>query len=71
MFSFRTWKSWGVIKEDIDTIVISHDHWDYLGKVEATGPKNIAHNVYITGEMGDKIKEQAILNALSFHSIQR
>ena len=82
----------GVTKEDIDTIVISHDHWDHLGglthvlhpdvtvyvpnsfsrelkneieqradKMEATGPKNIAHDVYITGEMGGKIKEQAIL----------
>ncbi|MBE0523432.1 MAG: MBL fold metallo-hydrolase [Methanosarcinales archaeon] len=86
MYKFR------VMKEDIDTIVISHDHWDHLGglthilhpdvtlyvsnsfsrelkneieqragKVEATGPKNIAHDVYITGEMRGKIKEQAIL----------
>ncbi len=82
----------GVTKGDIDTIVISHDHWDHLGglthilhpdvtvyvpisfskelkneieqragKVEATGPKEIAPDVFTTGEMGDKIKEQALL----------
>ena len=82
----------GVTKEDIDTIVISHDHWDHLGglthilhpdvtvyvpnsfsrelmheieqragKVEATGPKEIAPDVFTTGEIGGKIKEQALL----------
>ena len=85
-------KRFGITKEDIDTIVISHEHWDHLGglthilhpdvtvyvpnsfskqlkdeikqragNVEATGLKNIVPDVYTTGEMGDKIKEQAIL----------
>lgn len=82
----------GVTKEDIDTIVISHDHWDHMGGlthilhpdvkvyvpnsfsrqlkneisqkadvIETTGLKIIAPDVYTTGEMGDKIKEQALL----------
>jgi 7,8-dihydropterin-6-yl-methyl-4-(beta-D-ribofuranosyl)aminobenzene 5'-phosphate synthase len=85
-------EKWGIIKEDIDTIVISHEHWDHMGglthilhpdvsvyvpnsfskelkteikqragKVEGTGPKKIAPDVFTTGEMGDKIKEQALL----------
>lgn len=82
----------GVTKEDIDTIVISHDHWDHMGGlthilhpdvkvyvphsfsrqlkneisqkadvIETSGLKTIAPGVYTTGEMGDKIKEQALL----------
>ena len=82
----------GVTKEDIDTIVISHDHWDHMGGlthilhpdvkvyvpnsfsrqlkneilekadvIEITGLEAIAPDVYTTGEMGDKIKEQALL----------
>jgi 7,8-dihydropterin-6-yl-methyl-4-(beta-D-ribofuranosyl)aminobenzene 5'-phosphate synthase len=82
----------GVTKEDIDTIVISHDHWDHMGGlthilhsnvkvyvpnsfsrqlkneisqkadvVGMTGLENIGPGVYTTGEMGDKIKEQALL----------
>ena len=82
----------GVTKEDIDTIVISHDHWDHMGGlthilhpdvkvyvpnsfsrqlkneisqkadvIEINGLENIAPDVYTTGELGDKIKEQALL----------
>jgi len=82
----------GVTKEDIDTIVISHDHWDHMGGlthilhpdvkvcvpnsfsrqlkneisqkadvVGTTGLQIIGPDVYTTGEMGDKIKEQALL----------
>lgn len=82
----------GITKEDIDIIVISHDHWDHMGGltyilhpdvkvyvpnsfssqlkheisqkadvIETTGLKSIATDVYTTREMGNKIKEQAIL----------
>lgn len=84
--------TFGVAKEEIDTIVISHDHWDHMGglthilhpdvivyvpnsfsgrlkneisqrtgMVETAGPENITPDVYTTGEMGKKIKEQALL----------
>jgi 7,8-dihydropterin-6-yl-methyl-4-(beta-D-ribofuranosyl)aminobenzene 5'-phosphate synthase len=82
----------GITKEDIDTIVISHDHWDHMGGlthilhldvkvyvpnsfsrqlkneisqkadvIETTGLQIIAPDVYTTGELGDKMKEQALL----------
>ena len=82
----------GITKEDIDTIVISHDHWDHMGGlthilhpdvkvyvpnsfsrqlkheisqkadvIETTGLQAITPDVYTTGEMGEKIKEQALL----------
>jgi 7,8-dihydropterin-6-yl-methyl-4-(beta-D-ribofuranosyl)aminobenzene 5'-phosphate synthase len=52
----------GIMKEEIDAIIISHAHWDHLaGIIEVTGAENIAPDVYTTGEMGGDIKEQAMV----------
>jgi len=83
----------GIRLEEIDKIVLSHQHWDhigginhllehinpdiYLGKsfslnlknelgkrsnlIEVSETTQIAENVWTTGELGDKIKEQSLI----------
>jgi len=85
-------KKAGVKKEDLDVIVLSHDHWDHIGGLtrvlhpkadvylpmafskrlkreiseqailhEVDGPEEIIDGVYLTGELGDRTKEQALV----------
>jgi len=85
----------GVNVKKIDTVIISHDHWDHRGGIEVvremnrarvfvpasssdkfrksldgyTGvdvipvkePMMIEENIWSTGEMGDKIREQSVI----------
>jgi len=84
-------KKAGVRKEDLDIIVLSHDHWDHIGGLtrvlhpkaevylpasfskrlkkeiseqarlhEVNGPEEVLDGVHLTGELGSRIKEQAI-----------
>ncbi|MDG6225525.1 MAG: MBL fold metallo-hydrolase [Candidatus Thermoplasmatota archaeon] len=84
-------KKAGIRKEDIDIIVLSHDHWDHIGGLtrvlhpkaevylpgsfskrlkkeiseqarlhEVNGPEEVLEGVHLTGELGSRIKEQAI-----------
>lgn len=87
-------KTAGINPEEIDTVVISHIHWDHIGGLnhmlnctrnpdvyipksasenlkteiknqahvtEVSGIKMIHDNVYTTGELGEKIKEQSLV----------
>lgn len=84
----------GINPEEIDTVVISHLHWDHIGGlnnilncttnpdvyipqsasknlkaeiknqanvVEVSEAKKIHENIYTTGELGEKIKEQSLV----------
>lgn len=85
----------GVSLEKIDTVIISHDHWDHRGGIEVVGemnqprvfvpassfakfkenldrypgidvvpvrePMEIKEDIWSTGEMGDKIREQSVI----------
>jgi 7,8-dihydropterin-6-yl-methyl-4-(beta-D-ribofuranosyl)aminobenzene 5'-phosphate synthase len=85
-------KKAGIRKEDLDIIVLSHDHWDHIGGLtrvlhpkaevylpasfsmrlkneiskearlqEVSGPMEIMEGIYLTGELGTKVKEQALV----------
>jgi len=87
-------KTAGINPEEIDTVVISHPHWDHIGGLnhilnctrnpdvyipesasenlkteiknqahvtEVSGIKKIHEDVYTTGELGEKIKEQSLV----------
>ncbi len=85
-------KKAGVRKEDLDIIVLSHDHWDHIGGLtrvlhpkaevylpasfskrlkkeiseeavlhEVNGPVEVLKGVYLTGELGERTKEQALV----------
>lgn len=84
----------GIKPEEIDTVVISHLHWDHIGGLnhmlnciknpdvyipksasknlkseiknqanitDVSEAKKIHENIYTTGELGDKIKEQSLV----------
>lgn len=87
-------KAAGINPEEIDTIVISHQHWDHIGGlnhvleytrnpdiyfpesvsenlknevknqaniVEVSEARKVCDNIYTTGELGEKIKEQSLV----------
>ncbi|MBN1538910.1 MAG: MBL fold metallo-hydrolase [Candidatus Thermoplasmatota archaeon] len=84
-------KKAGIRKEDIDIIVLSHDHWDHIGGLtrvlhpkadvylpcsfskrlkkeiseqahlhEVEGPVEVMEGIYMTGQLGERTREQAM-----------
>ncbi|MBN1389839.1 MAG: MBL fold metallo-hydrolase [Candidatus Thermoplasmatota archaeon] len=84
-------KKAGIRKEDIDIIVLSHDHWDHIGGLtrvlypgvevyvpaffskrlkneiseqarlhEVEGPVEVMEGIYLTGQLGERTREQAM-----------
>lgn len=93
-FLLNNMKAAGINPEEIDTVVISHTHWDHIGGlnhilrctknpnvyipnsasenlknevkkqtnvVEVSEVQKVFDNVYTTGELGEKIKEQSLV----------